>query len=320
MSRVAAVAVALFVTSAVFAAQDPSAALADAKAHVAAKRYSQAAEAARAGLDAAEELSDEATRQQALAALNFYAAVGYHGAGDAASARTYLEDFFRLMPSSRRLDPAKYDPTFIALFDSVAAMRPSESFEQLYPGFDPVGRPNETEQQRALSAQAAVAILGTAPERREWRDIANEADRQRFLEAFWSRRDETPGTARNEFREQFERRAAFAETAFGTTLDRGSLTDRGRVFVLLGPPAFVRRRPLTNSDRVRVVGTEAFKTVNGTMEHWVYTREQLPVAHSKPTVMFRFVTQYGIGDNVLQKDNAFVVNALAEAARPDRRR
>lgn len=56
------------------------------------------------------------------------------------------------------------------------------------------------------------------------------------------------------------------------------------------------------------------KNVNGTMEHWVYSREQLPIAYSKDTVMYRFVTQDGVGDNALQKDDAFAMNALSKAS------
>lgn len=319
-NRVAAVAVTLFLACATLGAQDPGVALDDAKAHLAAKRFPQAVAAATAGIDAAEQLQDEKVRQQALAALHFYAAAAYHGAGDQDSARSHLEEFFRLAPASRRLDPARYDAQFIALFDAVASTRPSDSFEKLYPGYDPNSLATPNEQQQNMSNTAAVEILGTAPEKKEWRSLETSAARQRFLDAFWSRRDETPATPRNEYREQFERRAAFADVSFGSDFDHGSFTDRGRVFILLGPPAYVRRRPINNSDRVRVVGTEAFKTVNGTIEHWVYTREQLPVAFAKPTVMYRFVTQYGIGDNVLQKDNVFGLNALGEAAKPPRER
>jgi GWxTD domain-containing protein len=312
MRRVALV-VALFVTTAAFAAQDPGAALGEAKSHLAAKQYVKAFDAAKAGLEAAAQIKDENERKAALTALNFYAAAAATGTGDTDAARGYIEEFLKLSPKTRRLDPSKFDPKFVALFGAIANPAGDDMWSSIYPGFSSMGQSTDANAVAMIDA-AAVELLGTKAEKKEWRAVENGGNREAFLQSFWSKRDREPSTPQNEYRDLVARRIAFADVSFATGRDRGALSDRGRVFVLLGRPAFVRRRPINRDDRVSVIGTEVNTQVNGTMEHWAYTREQLPVAYSKETVTYRFVTQTGVGDNTLQKDDAFAMNALAKAA------
>lgn len=312
MRRVALL-VALFVTPALFAAQDPGAALGEAKSQLAAKQYVKALDAAKAGLEAAAQIQNENERKAAMTALNFYAAAAATGTGDTDTARVYIEEFLKLSPNTRRLDPSKFDAKFVALFGAIANPPGDDMWSTIYPGFASVGVSTEATAIAIIDA-AAVELLGTKAEKKEWRAVETGGNREAFLEGFWSRRDREPSTPQNEYRDLISRRIAFADASFTTGRDRGALTDRGRVFVLLGRPAFVRRRPINRDDRVSVIGTEVNTQVNGTMEHWSYTREQLPVAYSKETVTYRFVTQTGVGDNTLQKDDAFSMNALAKAA------
>jgi len=61
--------------------------------------------------------------------------------------------------------------------------------------------------------------------------------KRRFLREFWARRDPTPGTARNEARDEFYRAVAYASEAFREG-GRGDIpgwnTDRGRVYLRNG--------------------------------------------------------------------------------------
>jgi GWxTD domain-containing protein len=59
-------------------------------------------------------------------------------------------------------------------------------------------------------------------------------------EAFWARRDPTPGTARNESEEEFLSRVEEAGRRFGG-LDPGWRSDMGRIFIRFGPPDRVER-------------------------------------------------------------------------------
>ena len=71
-------------------------------------------------------------------------------------------------------------------------------------------------------------------------------ERDAFIARFWTRRDPTPGTAVNEFRDEFMRRVDYANAHFGNPADpahSGMETDRGRVHVLLGAPAAIDRLP-----------------------------------------------------------------------------
>ena len=67
-----------------------------------------------------------------------------------------------------------------------------------------------------------------------------------YLRRFWSRRDPTPGTAENELEEDFYRHIAEANRRFregGAAQIPGWRTDRGRIFIRLGPPDEVLSRP-----------------------------------------------------------------------------
>jgi GWxTD domain-containing protein len=74
--------------------------------------------------------------------------------------------------------------------------------------------------------------------------LKDAAERDRFIQAFWVDRDPTPGTARNEFREEHYRRFEYANKEFGHESDLpGWQTDRGRIYILLGKPRFITRNP-----------------------------------------------------------------------------
>lgn len=58
---------------------------------------------------------------------------------------------------------------------------------------------------------------------------------------FWLRRDPTPGTKENEFKEEHYRRIAYSNEHFAAQM-RGALTDRGRIYILYGPSDAVQRQ------------------------------------------------------------------------------
>ncbi|HEX7191048.1 MAG TPA: GWxTD domain-containing protein [Thermoanaerobaculia bacterium] len=76
----------------------------------------------------------------------------------------------------------------------------------------------------------------TNEERAQWKGIKTDADAKAFVGLFWARRDPTPGTPRNEFKESFDQRVQYADEHFEAGRTRGSMTDPGRVIVVLGPP------------------------------------------------------------------------------------
>jgi GWxTD domain-containing protein len=74
--------------------------------------------------------------------------------------------------------------------------------------------------------------------------LKTNEDRDRFIDAFWENRDPTPGTKQNEFREEHRARWEYATKQFGRdTSIPGWKTDRGKVYILLGKPQFIKRNP-----------------------------------------------------------------------------
>ncbi len=77
-----------------------------------------------------------------------------------------------------------------------------------------------------------------------------ESDRERdlFIEEFWKQRDPTPGTPRNEFKDEHYRRIEFVNKRFGPgSSKKGWRTDRGRIYIKLGPPVDVQRFVSSNT-------------------------------------------------------------------------
>jgi GWxTD domain-containing protein len=90
-----------------------------------------------------------------------------------------------------------------------------------------------------------VALIILAEEREAYERLEDKADREEFRKIFWARRDPDLATPENEFRSEYEAARAKADRDYGVGGRVGSLTDCGRVFVLLGEPDEVqfRRRP-----------------------------------------------------------------------------
>lgn len=75
------------------------------------------------------------------------------------------------------------------------------------------------------------------PEERDaFKQLKNDDERGNFIELFWYRRDPTPDTYENEFRNDYYSRIRTANQQFGTNTREGWKTDRGRIFVVYGKP------------------------------------------------------------------------------------
>ncbi|MCE2456149.1 MAG: GWxTD domain-containing protein, partial [Gemmatimonadetes bacterium] len=82
-----------------------------------------------------------------------------------------------------------------------------------------------------------VAYIVTDAEREFFLALPTFEERQRFIEAFWRKRDPDPASPVNEAEEEHYRRLAFANLSLADDTTRpGWMTDRGRMFILLGEP------------------------------------------------------------------------------------
>ncbi len=81
-----------------------------------------------------------------------------------------------------------------------------------------------------------VAYIIASDERNAFNRLQSDAEREHLIEQFWQRRDPTPDTAVNEFKEEHYRRIAYSNNNFGTVKVSGWKTDRGRIYITYGPP------------------------------------------------------------------------------------
>lgn len=87
-----------------------------------------------------------------------------------------------------------------------------------------------------------VGWIITDEERKAFQLLSNDEERDNFIEAFWQRRDPTPDTAENEFKEEHYRRIAYANEHFPAGIP-GWKTDRGRIYIVFGPPDEIESHP-----------------------------------------------------------------------------
>jgi TonB family protein len=80
-------------------------------------------------------------------------------------------------------------------------------------------------------------------ERAAFNQLTTDEERDKFIEQFWQRRDPTPGTPENEFKDEHYRRIAFANEHYGATRLPGWQTDRGRIYITWGPPDEIDSHP-----------------------------------------------------------------------------
>ena len=80
-----------------------------------------------------------------------------------------------------------------------------------------------------------VAYIITDEERKAFKKLQTDDERERFIEEFWRRRDPDPDTDENEFREEYYERIAYANEHFASGIP-GWKTDRGRIYIMYGKP------------------------------------------------------------------------------------
>jgi GWxTD domain-containing protein len=81
-----------------------------------------------------------------------------------------------------------------------------------------------------------IRYLITRDEEKAFRRLGSDDARAAFVERFWSRRDPTPDTWVNEYRQQFWQRVADTNEKFLDSAGPGWKTDRGKIYILYGPP------------------------------------------------------------------------------------
>ena len=185
--------------------------------------------------------------------IAFYRGASYASLGKKAEARANFTIFLKHQPNAS-LDAGLYSKKVIAALEDARKALPAEastadtSVEAAYRAFAPPAAALAAELPGPDWADGPVRYVLTSAERQDYQRLSDTASRSAFVVDFWHRRDPTPETPDNETRAEFEKRVAFADSRFTQQETRGSVTDRGMVFVLLGPPTYVGRKPLTTGE------------------------------------------------------------------------
>lgn len=117
-------------------------------------------------------------------------------------------------------------------------------------------------------------------EQREYRRLQSTREVVSFIERFWRRRDPDPDQPGNELAKTFYERVDAADRLYSDGSARGSLTDRGRALILLGPPPVLRysQKKVPAWDPGKPGAPPSIHSQTVTLESWVYMVADLPPA------------------------------------------
>jgi GWxTD domain-containing protein len=153
-------------------------------------------------------------------------------------------------------DPPKDQPKDELQPSQQSADKAATAQAQPADAVDPLKRP-QNEKQRKKNSQALkheltktykkwldedVAYIITDEERAAFKQLSNDEERDNFIEAFWQRRDPTPDTEENEYKEEHYQRIAYANEHFAAGVP-GWKTDRGRIYIVFGKPDEIEDHP-----------------------------------------------------------------------------
>ncbi len=167
-------------------------------------------------------------------------------------------------------------------------------------------------------AEGPEGFLLSKKEKKAWDKITTDAEAERFIELFWARRNPEVNNPYNSFKAEFESKVRFADENFGYKGHRGSLSDRGKVLILMGRP---EQRQVRGPTTVPSVGSAGGATdaVEGSTEVWLYNPATLPEGFKVKgsRLLFMFYEEKLASNNFSfdrsNRDSFPGMNALAKA-------
>jgi GWxTD domain-containing protein len=134
--------------------------------------------------------------------------------------------------------------------------------------------PNEKKKKEELKSvykkwlDEDVSYIITDEERKAFKTLKTDEERDQFIEQFWLRRDPDPDTPENEYKEEYYQRIQYANEKFSSGIP-GWRTDRGRIYVKFGKPDEIESHPSGGSyDRPSYEGGGS--TTTYPFETWWY--------------------------------------------------
>jgi GWxTD domain-containing protein len=199
---------------------------------------------------------NETTKPQLAGPLAFYRGVCNANLGKKAEAVQHFAAFLKLQPNAT-IDSAVYSKKAVAAFEKAQKQEAERapSLAEAYKEFQPPADMKEQYPSDQYWGDGPVRWIMTTEEKQTWTGLADPNARVAFVEEFWTARAALPATDGRTYRQEFERRVAFADAHLAEDAEqRGSLTDRGMVFVLLGPPTYAGRKPMRTGDDANDAG------------------------------------------------------------------
>jgi GWxTD domain-containing protein len=132
-----------------------------------------------------------------------------------------------------------------------------------------------------------VKWILTKSERETYKNLVTDEERLQFIERFWARRDPNRETPENEYRREYLERYAFVANHLSAGRP-GWSTDRGRLYLILGPPHSIQQNPMGRHGLERP------------SEIWTYNNLDIP--GFPPSFDFEFVDFNGTGNFELVQD------------------
>ena len=130
--------------------------------------------------------------------------------------------------------------TVAGLISRGAARAQTSETEQSRPTKKIVFDAHGDEYKRWLDEEVQWIII--PDERQAFKRLSNDEERDEFIRQFWVRRNPNLDSAENKFKEEHYLRLAFANTHF-VAEEPGWKTDRGHVYIVLGPPDSIDSHP-----------------------------------------------------------------------------
>jgi GWxTD domain-containing protein len=135
---------------------------------------------------------------------------------------------------------------------NTASAAPNGADQEVDPLKKPLSDKQKIKQKKALKQELSkvykkwldedVVWIITDEERQAFKQLSNDEERDQFIEAFWQRRDPTPDTEENEYKEEHYARIAYANEHFAAGIP-GWKSDRGRIYIQYGKPDEIDSHP-----------------------------------------------------------------------------
>ncbi|MFQ5743118.1 MAG: GWxTD domain-containing protein [Acidobacteriota bacterium] len=103
--------------------------------------------------------------------------------------------------------------------------------------------PQENPSEALKTWREQVDLIMTPQEKSQWKALKSNEERQAYMVEFWERRDPTPGTSQNEFRDIYMQRLMAAERVIEGQSGAGYKSGPGKVLIIYGRPKEQERRP-----------------------------------------------------------------------------